>query len=378
MPPTGSPATIDAEFPGGNIVVESISHSRVDLHQDLRDTTTDWFYWCFRARGFAGREVTFRFTRSPAIGVRGPAVSLDAGESWNWLGAGSAGGNSFHYPFPDHAPEVRFSFAMPYQESHWRRFIREVRRKPGLVPGVLCTTPQGRPVELLRLKSRRAPLAKVLITCRHHCCEMMASYALEGLLRAVLTPAGAEARWLAENVEFLMVPFVDKDGVEAGDQGKNRRPHDHNRDYAGTSLYASVGALRQQVPRWAEGQLRVCLDLHCPYLAGDNNESVYLVGSAHEPVWHEQQLFSACLAELPNLALPFRAANNIAFGESWNVAANYRQGQCFAAWAAELPGVTLASSIEIPYANAQGSEVNARSAEAFGHNLATALARYLR
>ena len=42
-----------------------------------------------------------------------------------------------------------------------------------------------------------------------------------------------------------LVPFVDKDGVEEGDQGKNRAPRDHNRDYAGASMYPETGALRE-------------------------------------------------------------------------------------------------------------------------------------
>ena len=51
------PLNIDAHFPGGNIVVESIDGDVVDLHQDLRDTTTDWFYWCFAVHGAAASRI---------------------------------------------------------------------------------------------------------------------------------------------------------------------------------------------------------------------------------------------------------------------------------------------------------------------------------
>jgi hypothetical protein len=40
--------------------------------------------------------------------------------------------------------------------------------------------------------------------------------------------------------------------------------------------------------------------------------------------------------------------------------------------------VILATTIEIPYANAAGSEVNAESARALGKDLAEALAAYLK
>jgi hypothetical protein len=60
-------------------------------------------------------------------------------------------------------------------------------------------------------------------------------------------------RWLRDRVEFLIVPFVDKDGVEEGDQGKNRHPHDHNRDYATPCLYPEVQALRERAAGWSGG-----------------------------------------------------------------------------------------------------------------------------
>ena len=63
---------IDAGIPAGNIVFEKMSNDTVYVHQDLRDTEGDWFYWAFRARGFQGRTVTFVFTKSVAVGVRGP------------------------------------------------------------------------------------------------------------------------------------------------------------------------------------------------------------------------------------------------------------------------------------------------------------------
>ena len=101
-------------------------------------------------------------------------------------------------------------------------------------------------MELLRLGRLDGEAEQcVLLTCRHHACEMMASYSLEGIMEAVL--ASDEGRRLREQVEFFVVPFMDKDGVEEGDQGKNRKPHDHNRDYDGESLYASVRAVRELV-----------------------------------------------------------------------------------------------------------------------------------
>lgn len=96
---------IDCDFPGGGIIVDSIKGDTVWLHQDLRDTAGNWFYWYFRVRGAAGRKLNFRFTKvygngvpspedeesvdwgwRPVIGMNGPAVSVDGGRTWRWLG----------------------------------------------------------------------------------------------------------------------------------------------------------------------------------------------------------------------------------------------------------------------------------------------------
>ena len=47
----GASVKIDGDIPGGNIVVDAIDGDpAVLLHQDLRDTAGDWFYWHFRVR----------------------------------------------------------------------------------------------------------------------------------------------------------------------------------------------------------------------------------------------------------------------------------------------------------------------------------------
>ena len=67
----------------------------------------------------------------------------------------------------------------------------------------------------------------ILLTARHHACESVANYVLEGLLDGLLR----EKYSVTEDCKVLVVPFMDIDGVEDGDQGKSRFPHDHNRDY---------------------------------------------------------------------------------------------------------------------------------------------------
>src|SRR5215213_4902724 len=77
---------IDADFPGGNIAVDAVEGDTVRIHPDLRDTEGNWFYWAFRVTGAQNRTLTFEFTQQQPVGVRGPAVSLDDGVNWSWLG----------------------------------------------------------------------------------------------------------------------------------------------------------------------------------------------------------------------------------------------------------------------------------------------------
>ncbi len=374
------PIEFDNRFPGGNIVVEGMDGDEVRMHQDLRDSSSDWFYWCFRVRGAEGRTLRFTFTQSRALGVHGPAVSRDEGETWNWLGSKAVNDGSFSYTFREDKAWVRFSFAMPYQESHWRQFLKGVGANTVFSTHTLCKTEKGRTVEYLLLGGQNPePHHRVAITCRHHCCEMMANHALEGLLGWVLTGNDADAQWVREEVAMLVIPFVDKDGVEEGDQGKNRRPRDHARDYEGKSLYASTAAIRRLLPGWARDRLQVGIDLHCPWIAGQHNEVIYVVGLDDQRNAHKQNRFSGILESLSAGPLPFHAADLLPFGQGWNNADNYTGGRTFTQWVvAEVAGEALGLPIEIPYANAGGAEVNPASLRLFGKDLGRALASYLR
>lgn len=375
---------MDCTFPGGNIIVERMEGDTVYLHQDIRDTTEWWFYWYFRVRGASGRTLTFRFTQGDVIGSRGPAVSAgthyrtDAGTTWRWLGRDAVDHIAFTYTFAPGTEEVRFAFSLPYVESDLRSFLVRHAGSPYLRTDVLCTTRNGRAVELLHIgQLEEEPAHRVLLTCRHHACESVASYVLEGLMALVLAGDDAAGIWLRDHVAFRVVPFVDKDGVEAGDQGKYRHPRDHNRDYDGTSLYATTAALRETVPAWAAGKLRVALDLHCPYIRGDHSEIIYFVGGPDRRNWNEVCRFSALLEESQEGPLPYRAEDNMPFGQGWNTADNTAQGRSFSRWAEELPGIRLATSLETPYADVAGTTVTVDTARALGRDLARALYRYL-
>ena len=361
---------IDAQLPAGNIILERIEGDDIWLRQDQRDGQEWWFYWAFRLLDAAGRRVRVHFTDRNPVGTRGSAISTDRGASWHWLDRDFTP-ESFEYSVPEGADEVWFSLGMVYTERDWRAFVAE----SGLPHQVLTQSNGGREVELLEIGAPEAARA-VVVTARHHCCEMMASYALEGLVQALVEADSAELRQLKEQVKFYFIPFVDKDGVEQGDQGKLRRPHDHNRDYL-AGIYAETRAIAELCRELAaEGRLAVFMDLHCPWIRGNWNEHIYQVGSPVPENWQEQQRFGAILEEVNSGELPYSVAGDLPFGEAWNkvLASEYLTSTRFAV---TMPGVKLVTTFEIPYATAGEAVVNRETARAFGRGLAQALARYL-
>jgi hypothetical protein len=369
--------SIDCSFPGGNVRVDGATGSHVWLSPDQRDSQGRWFYWCFRVRAASGSQMAVTLPAAELIGARGPAFSLDGGCTWAWMGRGCVDGATFHFAIPTWSTEARFAATIPYTQANLAQFTGASSGRDLWQRTVLCRTRRGRVVEALRMSSmgEGAPLA-LLVTARHHACETLASYALEGLLSGILAEDEIGG-WLRKNLDILVIPFVDKDGVEQGDQGKNRMPHDHNRDYF-DGLYPEVRAIRSLVPRWSAGRPLVALDLHCPWLGGERNERVYFVGGPDPGQWREVKALSTCLeaGQAPVGGLRFATADNMAFGEDWNNGFDLEM-KSFSGWASRLPGIRLSSVVEIPYASANGQEVNPHSARVFGHDLAGALAAYL-
>ena len=88
-PAFGAAIELNSDYPGANVRVERMEGDTIHVAPDLRHTQKGqwWFYWNFGIRGDAGREVTVVFRDKNPIGVRGPALSLDSGKSWGWMGA---------------------------------------------------------------------------------------------------------------------------------------------------------------------------------------------------------------------------------------------------------------------------------------------------
>ncbi|MCL2743148.1 MAG: M14-type cytosolic carboxypeptidase, partial [Planctomycetaceae bacterium] len=394
---------IDCDFPGGNIKVVSIDGDNVKLAQDLRDTAGSWFYWSFRIKGAEGKTLHFEIPN--VVGARGPAISHD-GINWHWFSDKAGFSNSkFDYTFKPDEKEVYISQCINYTEKNLNLFLEKHKNNPALKVESLCKSEKGRNVELLRISENKNAPFRAYFSSRHHCGETMGTYAMEGIIETVLSDT-EDGKWLRQNFDFFMVPLVDKDGVEDGDQGKNRKPHDHNRDYI-QRRYNSIRAITEQVPKWADNKPLFFLDLHCPWLRGGDdpknvgkgtNEYFYFVeqNSEHEEarrkylVTNEHFYFvqqntgnvlknalkryAEILEKERKGPIPITVSNILPFGVSWNNTANYSKADAellsCGKWGSTHPNTVFSSSTEIPFANAEGVVVDADSARKLGKDLA--------
>lgn len=367
--------TIRSDFPGGNIIVEKIEDNVVKLRQDERDTARFWFYWCFKIQGAEGRRVRFDFTQGNVFGNRGPAVSNDDGQSWNWLGLDACDGDSFSYSFAATERSVLFAFAVPYTEANLDEFLKRHEKHPAMLRQELVRSANRRLVELVRSgRIDGHARHRVLLTARHHACESIANFVLEGIWESALEDSEL-GRWICEHVEILSVPFIDKDGVEAGDQGKMRQPYDHWLDYQADSRYPESRALRYLIESEAKRQpIDVALDIHCPYI---RDSRIFFALGSNRTIAASTTRFCRLLEQHQQGLLTYHLEDNLLFGFKWNVPETYAGRRSFWQWAETLPGIRAVATLEVPYASVVGSTVTPEAARKLGSDLAIALRAFL-
>ncbi len=370
MTTAASSFQITPQFPAGNAIIESIEGDTIRLRPDLRDTKGDWFYWSVRVQGAASRTLHFIFTAQNPLADRGPAMSTDQGRTWQWLGRQNGQRDRFTVTLPADGDDVILSMGMNYTLRTWHRFLDTLPGEPSVQLSQLTQTRQGREVPMLRT-GRLDGQAKYrwLLTARTHACEMMANYVMEGVIQSMLAD-DETGRWLREHVELVAVPFVDLDGVENGDQGKNRQPHDHNRDFAPPHVYVETAALVQFGKQFFDGRPALAIDLHCPWIYHGFNEQVYQVGRDDPTIWARQQQLARLIETHRKGPIPYGPGNDLPFGVDWNTSRNYGEFLSNSRWSGSQPGVHLGTTFEIPYATAGGVEVNPDTARAFGRDLA--------
>jgi hypothetical protein len=272
---------------------------------------------------------------------------------------------------PAGADEVYLAFSFPYQLADWERFAAAHRGHPDVRLSELARTSQGRSAPLMTIGEPERAGRNVLFCCRHHACEAVASYMLEGVVEAILAPAGAALR---RSTAFSIVPMVDLDGAEDGDQGKARRPHDHNRDYTAEPLYPTVRAVQGVIRRLAGQNLAMYVDCHCPWMRSGRNEAVFLV-EPPAPLAAEAARFREILRRVPTGPVRYSGGQDIPCGVDWNTGTE-PTSQKFVRENGG-PGLRVEFGVEFSYSVTEGALATPDGAREFGRGFARAVGEYL-
>ncbi len=294
---------IHQDFVGGNIAVIKIEENTVFLENEMRDSEKDWFYWAFCVEGAQGKTLTFQMQIN-RVGHFGPAVSHDL-IHWKWLN--QADGESFTYTFKEEEDKVYFAHNMLYHPAHFMEFCE----KNHLEIKEFCKTKKERSVPCLRFGDGEKT---VLLTARHHACESTGNYVLEGVLEVLLSNPLP--------FKVICVPFMDYDGVIDGDQGKQRMPHDHNRDYVPTiePIYPETAKIRRIV---AEEDVLFGFDFHSPWHKGGEHDHVYIVQGSLEAVDRYDTFAKIFEKNITSNCLKYEAKNDLKPNTGWNKLGNH-------------------------------------------------------
>ncbi|MBL8028353.1 MAG: T9SS type A sorting domain-containing protein [Fibrobacteres bacterium] len=360
--------TISRAYSGGNIVVDSSANDTIYIKPDNINTSTPWFYWNFSVKNTGSRKLHFKFD-DYRMHVNGPCISTDTGATWQWQANGTVWqyARFFSYTFTD-SSEVRFAFTIPYTERELKAFLASHTDDQHIAETLFCTSDSGRRVELIRVGRIDGQCKhRIFLSSRHHACEATGSWVLEGMLEAALANDSL-GRWCRDKLEILAVPLIDKDGVELGEQGKGRTPHDHNRDYITNPLYKSVRAVKAQLPVLGDTLLRLGLDIHSPGQTAENIH-IYADTSKRREAYHFAEILQDSQTTEGHIYDKSTAFNSFSSTNSTTC----KQ------FVNNLPGILFGATIEVPYTTTRNRSTEPRksvsksSLKAFGKNVLNAV-----
>lgn len=342
-------------FTGGNFCIENQDRNTFYIERELRDTREDWFYWAFCVEGAAGKTLTFLFNHPNRVGYYGAAVSSDL-KNWRW--SNTKIGEGFTYTFSKQENRVYFAHHMLYHPDRFFEFAKDIN----LETKVLCISERGREVPFAEFGSGDKT---IVLTARHHACESTGNYPLEGLIKS-----------LKENpikgYKVFCVPFVDYDGVIDGDQGKDRIPHDHNRDYeiSEKPIYRSVEEIRKYI---TAHQTFFGFDFHSPWHCGAQNDKIFIPQKSIDKLAALNSFSEILEKNVTGTAMRYCHADDIPPNTGWNQVGS----PCFGTFVLNQTCCKVAFTLETAYFGTEDNIFSQASAIRTGECFADALREYI-
>lgn len=352
--------TISKDHPGGNIIVDGMWDDVVKVQQDLTGNAYYWFYWNFAAVSDIDRTITFEFSNGDVVGDQGPAYSFD-GINWNWLGdTNTHTRTSFKYDFKA-GQKVYFTLSIPYQYKELNAFLDQYDGMDRVSKKTIGQTEDGRDIPIIEIGNPNAQ-KHMVFTSRHHCCESTTSFVLEGLIQYMVNQRNSA---MLDEYLVHIVPMIDIDGVENGDQGKMRKPHDHNRDYIANPIFNTTKAVYSY---FGEMDVDLFMDFHCPGLY-DTKPYIYRINGAN---LGNIDRFADILS---GITQNDSFENKIVYDRSKDFTENMVNETSYGYFSRR--GASLSTSMEVPYNGTAGNPYTKENLRNLGKNFGEAFEEYL-
>lgn len=265
-------AEIDFDFPGASLAYARPLGGNVfaiGLKTDTNASTRLWFE--FRVRNSAGRGVTFRLEdvgdANSHWSWRQPVASTDDGETWTRIVETSFDSTTFIFSYTPLSDDEWVALSPAYSFARHLDLVDELSTHAE----VAAVTEIGRsagdePLHHIEIRSQPAgTLPAVWAVARQHPGEPGSSYMIEGFLRWAVSD-DPDAVDLRSRAEIHAIPFLNPDGVLAGNQRVNLAGLDQNRQWDRANLTDSPSIYWTQQAilayRDAGGETRIMLDFH--------------------------------------------------------------------------------------------------------------------
>ncbi|KAA9130457.1 carboxypeptidase family protein [Marinihelvus fidelis] len=212
---------INAHFDSGNIDVQSAenpSDIRLRIRMDEGDEHGQWFF--FQLSDVRGEACTISIENAGEMsypaGFENYRVVASTDLS-NWFRIDTAfDGTALSWRHTPETDTTWFAYFAPYTYDRHQRLIGRAQAAPGVRAEVLCPTPDGHAVTLLRFGEPAANKKSCWVIARQHPGESMAEWWAEGFVNRLLDPEDAVARALLERAVVYVVPSMNPDGAVRG------------------------------------------------------------------------------------------------------------------------------------------------------------------
>ena len=207
------------------------------------------------------------------------AVVSSDGREWRPVALERLPGDRVRLTVTMSGPELYVARVEPYRLSDLEKWLASIRPNAKVRITTIGNTAEGRPLEVVRVGSPKAPY-RVFLRARAHAWEPGGNWIVQGLVNRLLEDDTEAKKDLVMYCVYVM-PMANKDGVARGKTRFNSRGKDLNREWdrpADPALAPENHALES----WLEGMIK---ERQAPHLALElHNDGNGLLHISRPPV----------------------------------------------------------------------------------------------